>query len=109
LKYTTLEGNRHVRGFTFAVFDCDHQVTFRTSYLGPVAMEYFIRAFVEQTENLILSSLNHDDLKKSKVLKKSATEIVSILFLNTFRMICSSKLLSFPLIDLVERVFEKEY
>jgi hypothetical protein len=60
LKYTTLEGNRHVRGFAMAVFDCDHQITFRTSYFGPVAMEYFIRALVEQTEKA--NKLTHNQL-----------------------------------------------
>jgi hypothetical protein len=34
LKYTTKDGNEGVVGFAIAVFDCDHDVIFRTSYVG---------------------------------------------------------------------------
>jgi hypothetical protein len=65
--------------------------------------------FTKRDGQLILSSLNHEYLKKTKVIAKCATEIISISFLKTCRMICSSKLLSFPLTDLVERISKKDY
>jgi hypothetical protein len=51
LKYTSKEGNEGVVRFAIEVFDCDHDITFQKSYVGPCAMGKSCLA--EQTEILL--------------------------------------------------------